>query len=99
MKLADAEIELGVLDPEQKYDRVAELEGLTPEELAAEERVISRVKTAGLSKKTATRREAATREGEVTGRLPSFSKQAGAVEAAAPQPINDALGDSALFLR
>lgn len=99
MKLADAEIEIGVLDPSLKYDRVAELEALTPEELAAEERVISRVRTAGLSKKVATRREAATREGEVSGRVPSFQKKAGEVEAAAPQQINDTLGDSALFMR
>jgi hypothetical protein len=98
MKLADAEIEVGVLDPSLKYDRVAELEALTPEELAAEERVISRVKTAGLSK-VATRREAATREGELNGRLPSFQKKAGEVEAPVAQPVNDALGDAALFMR
>jgi hypothetical protein len=99
MKLADAEIEIGVLDADKKYDRVAELEALTPEELAAEERVISRVKTAGLAKKTATRREAATREGEVAGRLPSFSKKAGELEPKKAQEVNDALGDSALFMR
>jgi hypothetical protein len=99
MKLADAEIEIGVLNPDQKYDRVAELEALTPEELAAEERVISRVRTAGLAKKTATRREAATRPGEVTNLPPAFSKQAGTVEAAKPQLVNDELGDSALFMR
>lgn len=99
MKLADAEIEIGVLDADKKYDRVAELEGLTPEELAAEERVISRVKIAGLAKKTATRREAATREGEVSGRLPSFSKKAGELAPQQAQQVDDSLGDSALFLR
>jgi hypothetical protein len=99
MKLADTEIELGLLDPGKKYDRVAELEALTPEEIAAEERVVSRVKTAGLAKKTATRREAATREGEVAGRLPSFSKKAGELEPKKAQEVNDALGDSALFMR
>lgn len=99
MKLADAEIEIGVLDPSLKYDRVAELEALTPEELAAEERVISRVKTAGLSKKVATRREAATREGEVTNLPPAFSKRTGELEPKRAQVVDDTLGDSALFLR
>jgi hypothetical protein len=99
MKLADAEIAIGVLDADKKYDRVAELESLTPEELAAEERVISRVKTAGLTKKTATRREAATREGEVSGRLPSFGKKAGELQPKQAQVIDDTLGDSALFMR
>jgi hypothetical protein len=99
MKLADAEIAIGVLDADKKYDRVAELESLTPEELAAEERVISRVKTAGLAKKTATRREAATREGEVSGRLPSFGKKAGELQPKQAQVIDDTLGDSALFMR
>jgi hypothetical protein len=99
MKLADAEVELGLLDKELKYDRVAELEALSEEELAAEERVISRVKTAGLTKKVATRREAATREGEVSGRLPSFSKKAGELEPKQATPVDDALADASLFLR
>jgi hypothetical protein len=50
MKLADTEVELGLLEKDKKYDRVAELEALSPEELAAEERVVARVKTAGLAK-------------------------------------------------
>jgi len=98
MKLADAEIEIGVLDANQKYDRVAELEALTPEELAAEERVISRVRTAGLAKH-ATRREAATREGEVAGRLPSFQKKAGDIEPKTATVVDDSLADATLFLR
>jgi hypothetical protein len=99
MKLADAEIEIGVLDADKKYDRVAELEALTPEELAAEERVISRVRTAGLAKRASTRREAATREGEVAGRVPSFQKKAGELEPKQAQQVNDTLGDAALFMR
>lgn len=99
MKLADAEIAVGLLDPEKKYDRVAELEALSEEELAAEERVVSRVKTAGLAKKTATRREAATRPGEVTNVPPAFSKKAGAIEPKQAQVIDDSVGDSALFMR
>lgn len=99
IKLADAEVELGLLERDKKYDRVAELEGLTPEELAAEERVISRVRTAGLAKRVATRREAATQPGQVDGRVPSFRRQAGQVDAPASQPIDTAVGDSALFIR
>ena len=99
MKLADAEIEIGVLDADKKYDRVAELEALTPEELAAEERVISRVRTAGLSRKVATRREAATREGEVAGRVPSFQKKAGEIEPKEASVVDDTLADATLFMR
>lgn len=54
MKLADREVELGLTSPSEKYERAAELEKLSPEELQAEARVVSRVKTAGLSKATKT---------------------------------------------
>lgn len=53
MKLADKEVELGLIESDTKYDRVAELEDLSPEALQAEARVVARVKTAGLSKATA----------------------------------------------
>ena len=98
MKLADTEVELGLLDKDKKYDRVAELEALTPEELAAEERVVSRVKTAGLAK-VATRREAATRPGEVTNVPPAFSKKAGSLEPKEATVVDQTAQDSTLFLR
>jgi hypothetical protein len=94
MKVADAEVELGLTEKDKKYDRVAELEALSPEELAAEERVVSRVKTAGFS-----RRAAATKPGEVAGRVPSFQRTAGQLEPKEAQKVDDTLTDAALFIR
>ncbi len=99
MKLADTEVELGLTEKDKKYDRVAELEALTPGELAAEERVVARVRTAGFQKAASTRRQAATREGEVAGRMPSFSRTAGATEPKETTKVTDQDTDSALFMR
>lgn len=87
MKQADTEIELGILDKDQKYNRLATLMELSSEELAAEGRVTARVKTAGLSRQSA-----------VT-RLPSFRQAATVDETPAPQEIDNTLQDSAVFMR
>lgn len=94
MKLADAEVDIGLTKKEDKYDRVAELESLTPEELAAEERVISRVRTAGLARQTKT--ASATQANGVT-RVPSF-RTAGTIQPT-PQPVTNELADASLFMR
>lgn len=65
-KIADTEVELGLIESDDKYERIAELESASAEEIAATAKILSRVKTAGL-----TRRTAATREGGV-GRVPSM---------------------------
>lgn len=69
-KIADAEVELGITSPEEKYDRIAELEQASPEEIEATAKVLARVKTAGL-----TRRTAATQPHGV-GRVPSMRSTA-----------------------
>lgn len=71
-KLADQEVSLGLIASDRKYDRVAELENLSPEALQAEARVVSRVKTAGLSKATKTVQRMPT-----LGRNSSVEKEAG----------------------
>lgn len=92
-KLADTEVELGLTDKAKKYERVAELEALSPDELAAEERVVARVKTAGLGK------QARTVESGVT-RLPSFKRQAtAAADEVKPEPVDNELLDAAVFTR
>jgi hypothetical protein len=87
LKLADAEVELGITTKDNKYNRLAELADLSDVEIAAELRAISKVKTAGLTRTAS--------KGGVS-RLPSFSKIATEAPAAA-QPVNDALLDSALY--
>jgi hypothetical protein len=85
LKQADAEVGLGILSKDEKYNRLSELADLSPEELAAEARVTARVKTAGLQSTP-----------QQTRRLPSFKRVAGA-ESPKSQSINDALLDNALF--
>jgi len=67
IKLAEAEEELGLVA--NKWDRVAELENKTEGELDAALDVVSRVKTAGLSKKQATTKK------KTAGRMPSLQPQ------------------------
>lgn len=88
LKLAETEIELGLLPKENKFNRLAELQGSSDEDIAAETRALAKVKTAGLTR-------VASRGG--VGRVPSFNKIA-ATEPVIPQPVNDALLDSALFM-
>ncbi len=64
-KIADAEVELGLIDKDQKYDRIAELEEASPEEIATTSKVLARVRTAGL------RRSSSTTPNGV-GRVPSM---------------------------
>lgn len=90
MKLADHEVALGLTPETEKYERAAELETLSPEELQAEARVISRVKTAGLSKGAA--RKTATRM-PALGRSSSVEK-----EAKTETEQDPSAGDSGLFL-
>lgn len=89
LKLADAEVELGITDKNNKYNRLAELAELPEEEVQAEHRALARVKTAGLSR---------TASAGGVSRLPSFQRIA-SEETSEPQPVNDALLDSAVFTR
>lgn len=83
-KLADTEIELGILDPSQKYARVAELEKAAPSIVEASLSYAERVKTAGLKKSA-----------RVAKRLPSLVKGAATT---APESTQSDADDSALFM-
>jgi len=82
-KLADTEIELGILDASQKYARVAELEKAAPAVVEASLAYANRVKTAGLKKSARTAK-----------RLPSLVREA----STAPATTQADSDDSALFM-
>jgi len=82
-KLADTEIELGILDASQKYARVAELEKAAPAIVEASLAYANRVKTAGLKKSARTAK-----------RLPSLVREA----STAPATTQAESDDSALFM-
>lgn len=81
LKIADAEVDLGLTSVEEKYDRIAELEAASPEALEATAKVLARVKTAGLKK------SAATKQGGV-GRVPSLARAA-SVESSVPTEADE----------
>lgn len=89
MKLAETEVELGLTNPDSKFERAAELEEESAEALDARLDTLARVKTAGLAKQAPTK-VAATR-------MPSLSKRV----ASSQTPIRDEsdLDDSAIFMR
>jgi hypothetical protein len=87
IRLADTEVEMGILPREKKYDRIQELSELAPEEVAAEQRAMSKVKTAAMTR-------TASRGG--VGRMPSF-RHIASEPTPEPQPVDDGVLDSALF--
>jgi len=50
LKVAETEIDLGVLTPEEKYDRVAILDGMTPQQVEAVGQTLAMVRKANLRK-------------------------------------------------
>jgi hypothetical protein len=88
LKLAEAEIELGITSEDDKYNRLAELADVDEAEITAEHRALSKVKTASKMTRTASKGGAM--------RVPSFRRIA-SEEAPAPTPVDDSTLDSALF--
>jgi hypothetical protein len=87
MKLADAEIDLGIISKEAKYARIAELESEDEKTIEARLDTYSRVRTAGLK-----------RQASVT-RMPSFRNASVETETVktAGTDLDDPRYDSALF--
>jgi hypothetical protein len=83
MKLADTEIDLGLAQKQDKYNRLAELGNQSEEVIDAQLNALSKVKTAGLRKPSAIAKSAT--------RLPSFklAQQSSLGEPEATQPIPD----------
>lgn len=65
LKVAETEVELGILDSDAKFDRASELEDTPVQALDAQIEAYAKVKTAGLRKATSTKAPTA-------GRVPSF---------------------------
>lgn len=89
LKLADTEIEIGILPQSDKYNRIAALSSLSEEEISAELRALSKVKKAGITK-------SASNSSAIAGRVPAFGKIARDVEPK-PQAVDSSYIDAALF--
>jgi hypothetical protein len=83
-KLADLEIDLGLLDKEQKYARVEELQGQSTDAVNSALAYAGKVKTAGLAKKSP----------KTASRFPSMGRGASVVESNTPKGVTP---DEALF--
>lgn len=84
-KLADLEVELGLLPAERKFERVAALEQVSGESLQAQLEYAQRVKTAGLNKRAKT-----------AGRVPVLGRNA-STEVESSTQSEDNIPDEALF--
>ncbi len=83
-KIAETEVELGLIDQDAKFDRVAELENVGEVALDAQIETLSKVRTAGLRKNAGTTKTAGV------GRLPSFQNKTAAEEIISNSTVSDA---------
>ena len=100
MRLADAEIELGLLDKADKYNRIAALASGDPSRVDERIRTLAQVKTAGQAKLA---------QHKMATKLPrSFGKQTAAshdferiasTETTSAETVDDSVLDAALFTR
>lgn len=92
IKLADLEVEIGLIDADEKYERMAELEGKSPEVVQASLEYVGKIKS-----RVATKRSTA----RVAHRLPSLH-DGGSRVASVPSPTTEVsdeeTGDAGLFL-
>lgn len=93
LRLARAEVELGLTPKEEEFNRVAALDREHPAKLAAQLETLARVKTAGLNKLAAHRTSGVSRV------PPRFSRIATGAESTEPTPVSDESFDAGLFLR
>jgi hypothetical protein len=108
MKLADQEVELGLITKEEKYERIAEIEQQDPGEIQAQLDTLSRVKTAGLNKLAKARTAGVTSFPRMLGQRTAapqgafgktFERIASGEEQAEQQVVDESVLDSALFSR
>lgn len=100
LKLADMEVDLGLIEKEAKYDRLAELSPQTDEEIGAQMNMLSRVKTAGTKKLAAQRTSGVARMPGAFGRATASAKRFDSVIASdesEPEAVAEDSLDSALF--
>lgn len=100
LKLADMEVDLGLIEKDAKYERLAELSPQTGEEISAQMDMLSRVKTAGTRKLAAQRTSGVTRMPSAFGKATASTKRFDSVIASDEsdsEPIAEDTLDSALF--
>jgi hypothetical protein len=102
LKLADMEVDLGLIEKEAKYDRLAELSPQTDEEIGAQMNMLSRVKTAGTKKLAAQRTSGVTRMPGAFGKTTASAKRFDSVIASDEsdsESVDSDVADAALFSR
>jgi hypothetical protein len=102
LKLADMEVDLGLIEKDAKYERLAELSPQTDEEISAQMDMLSRVKTAGTKKIAAQRTSGVTRMPGAFGKATASTKRFDSVissDESESEVISEDVADSALFGR
>lgn len=93
IRLADVEVDMGLIGRDDKWSRFAQLENETEETIVAQLHALARVKTAGLTK------NASNSSGGSIGvkRLPSFRNVKSSIDVPEPEVVDQTSFDSALF--
>ena len=99
LKLADMEVDLGLIEKDAKYERLAELSPQSDEEITAQMDMLSRVKTAGTKKLAAQRTAGVTRMPGAFGKVTASAKRFDSVIASdeEQEPVAEDVEDAALF--
>jgi len=100
LKLADMEVDLGLIEKDAKYERLAELSPQSDEEIQAQMDMLSRVKTAGTRKLAAQRTAGVTRMPGAFGKATASTKRFDSVIASdesESEPVAEDVADAALF--
>ena len=97
LKLADMEVDLGLIERDAKYDRLAELSAQTDEEITAQADMLSRVKTAGTKKLAQARTAGVTRMPGAFGRTTAAAKRFAGDDESVDAPVDEDVADAALF--
>ena len=99
LKLADMEVDLGLIERDAKYERLAELSAQTDEEITAQADMLSRVKTAGTKKLAQARTAGVTRMPGAFGRTTAAAKRFAGDDESVDAPVDEDVADAALFSR
>ena len=100
LKLADMEVDLGLIEKDAKYERLAELSPQSDEEIQAQMDMLSRVKTAGTRKLAAQRTAGVTRMPGAFGKATASTKRFDSVissDESESEVVTEDVHDSALF--
>ncbi len=99
LKLADMEVDLGLIEKDDKYDRLAQLSAQSDEEITAQMDMLSRVKTAGTKKLAQARTAGVTRMPGAFGRTTAAAKRFVGDDESLSEPVDEDVADAALFSR